>query len=180
MAEATRSINTQRAAEAAAREDRRRTVAAGLLAGLSLRDIARGLNVSLGTVQADAKAVRQEWAAERVQQYEALVTEEGARLDALMVRHWQAAVSGDVAAAAIVLKIIDRRCKLLGLDAAQRVELQASVSAQVDVRASVAWVQLRGRLVQALSAFPEAKVAVLAALTDGAGTSGEEVSDGSD
>jgi hypothetical protein len=38
------------------------------------------------------------------------------RLDMLQFAYWQAALSGDDKAANIVLKVIDRRCTLFGLD----------------------------------------------------------------
>jgi hypothetical protein len=38
------------------------------------------------------------------------------RLDALQARYWDAALDGDRQAAALVLRVIDRRCRLLGLD----------------------------------------------------------------
>jgi hypothetical protein len=39
-----------------------------------------------------------------------------ARLDALQAAYWPAAVAGDLAAAAFVLKVITRRCTVLGFD----------------------------------------------------------------
>ena len=42
---------------------------------------------------------------------------ESERLDALMAGHWSAAIAGDTDAARIVLGVIDRRTKLLGLNA---------------------------------------------------------------
>lgn len=42
---------------------------------------------------------------------------EGARLDRLQAAHWPAALRGDVKAAAICLRILERRARLFGLDA---------------------------------------------------------------
>lgn len=51
---------------------------------------------------------------------------EGARLDALHNAVWPAALAGDLPSVDRVLKISERRSKLLGLDAPQRVDLGAS------------------------------------------------------
>ncbi|MER6860724.1 hypothetical protein, partial [Streptomyces pilosus] len=49
---------------------------------------------------------------------------EGDRLDALLLAHWGAATSGeDPKAADLVLKIMDRRAKLMGLDMPVRAEV---------------------------------------------------------
>ena len=50
---------------------------------------------------------------------------EAARLDRLLMDHWGKAIQGDVAATRTVLSIMDRRAKLLGLDAPQRIDLTA-------------------------------------------------------
>ncbi len=51
--------------------------------------------------------------AEAVEEYREL---ELARLDALQAAHWPQAVAGSVRSADLVLRVIDRRIKLLGLD----------------------------------------------------------------
>jgi hypothetical protein len=57
------------------------------------------------------------------------------RLDHLLTAIWTAATSGDLQAQAGVLRIMDRRAKLLGLDAPQRIEDVIEVS---DAKASLA------------------------------------------
>ncbi|WP_280508828.1 hypothetical protein [Nocardia cyriacigeorgica] len=49
---------------------------------------------------------------------------EDARLDALLLAHWSAALRGDVKAAEFVGKLHDRRVKLHGLAAPQRVRVE--------------------------------------------------------
>ncbi len=48
------------------------------------------------------------------------------RLDRLHAAYWPAALQGDVQAAVTVLRIMDRRAKLLGLDAPARSEVRVS------------------------------------------------------
>lgn len=55
-------------------------------------------------------------------QLETLRAQEVARLDRLQAAHWMNALRGDARATEMVLKISDRRSKLLGLDAPQKVE----------------------------------------------------------
>ena len=51
---------------------------------------------------------------------------EGARLDALQAQWWPRAVGGNVQAARIMLKIMERRARLFGLDAPQRVNVNTN------------------------------------------------------
>lgn len=67
---------------------------------------------------------------ESVEQYRALELD---RLDRLQRGSWQAAVGGDPKAVASVLAILDRRCKLLGLDAPVKVDTTVTETTQVDV-----------------------------------------------
>ena len=46
------------------------------------------------------------------------------RLDALQVTYWQPAVQGNLRAADFILKVIDKRAKLLGLDAPVKVQAE--------------------------------------------------------
>ncbi|TSD98881.1 hypothetical protein FOV72_03760 [Gordonia rubripertincta] len=52
---------------------------------------------------------------------------EGDRLDALQAAAWDAAVSGDLDAIKTVLSVIDRRCRLFGLNAPMPVAVAAAV-----------------------------------------------------
>lgn len=48
---------------------------------------------------------------------------ECARLDALTAAHWQAAIGGDIDASKVLLQVIDRRAKLLGLNSPTGVQV---------------------------------------------------------
>ncbi|MEZ0053247.1 hypothetical protein ABIA30_004274 [Mycobacterium sp. MAA66] len=54
------------------------------------------------------------------------------RLDALTAAHWSAAIGGNTDASMIVLRVIDRRAKLLGLNAPQRVQVAPDELSHVD------------------------------------------------
>lgn len=101
-------------------EDRRRQVIALLLAGVSQKDAARTLNLSSDIISGDVKAIRQQWRAERSEDLNALIQLELSRLDRLQMGHWENAIRGGVQATDACLKIIDRRIRLLGLDAPER------------------------------------------------------------
>lgn len=98
---------------------RRVQVSAMTLGRRSQREIARRLNVSVGTVNADLKAVRAEWAERRLAAYEQWVEEELAVLDALQRSLLPLALQGNHAAADRVLSVMDRRARLIGLDRPQ-------------------------------------------------------------
>lgn len=105
----------------AAAERRERCVALRL-GGLPIRAIAAELRCSPGAVHAHLVHVLAEHragTAELVEQYRAV---EGARLEELHRAVWPAAVAGDLAAAMVALRIMERRARLFGLDAPTRVE----------------------------------------------------------
>lgn len=57
-----------------------------------------------------------------------------ARLDGLMVTLWPMARRGDLAAVDRVLKVMERRSKLLGLDAPQRHEMVTLDAVEAEIR----------------------------------------------
>ena len=90
------------------------------LAGASYRQI--GVQLSVSHVQAfrDVQRVLREIAKEPALEVRAV---ELGRLDKLMLAHWPRAIKGDVKATTMVLQIMDRRARLLGLDAPQRIDI---------------------------------------------------------
>lgn len=53
---------------------------------------------------------------------------EGQRLDQLQAAHWDAALSGDVDSTKVMLQVIDRRCKLFGLNAPMAVRVAPEIT----------------------------------------------------
>ena len=98
--------------------------------GASYREIAAELNVGLGTahryVEGQLRILREKTALEA----EHLITLECERLDKLQVAVWGKALGGDVRAGMAVLKIMERRAKLLGLDQCDRVRLHSNNAIQ--------------------------------------------------
>lgn len=101
------------------------------LAGMSYRQIAVRLNIAVSTAFAHVQRMIHEHAAEPAEEIRA---QELARLDRLLLAHWSAAVGdpnatppvpGDRDATRMVLQIMDRRARYLGLDAPVRVDLTA-------------------------------------------------------
>lgn len=99
-------------------KERERQVVKLTLAGASTGDIARALSLAESTVRRIRKQALEARAREAtpadVDELRAL---ELARLDELQAAHWTAARAGNTRSARVVLNCIDRRCKLLGLDA---------------------------------------------------------------
>lgn len=107
---------TTKAAEAE-REQRRAKVAANLLAGLSYRDIAEALDVSLSTVAGDAKLILNRWKKEQVSTVDRIRQVEDQRLQRAVNALWPKILAGDCEAIETYRKLAERRAKLLGLDA---------------------------------------------------------------
>ncbi|AJE32549.1 hypothetical protein B842_03480 [Corynebacterium humireducens NBRC 106098 = DSM 45392] len=117
---------------AAALAERRKRVLQARLEGRSFRAIADAEELSVSTVHDDyTRALGDIPRAEA----DSLRKVEGARLDALQAAVWEKAMLGNLDAGHQVLRIIDRRCRLFGLDAPQQVELSAG---DVDLDATVA------------------------------------------
>lgn len=122
-----------RARERLARAERRRWVAERNLAGLTQAEIAAELGLSAATVSSDIAAVREEWRRDaRGDLGEALARELAAlQRDERDVRERLDALEEDahcdrVRYYLLVLRFMERRARLLGLDAAQRIETSAS------------------------------------------------------
>ena len=90
------------------------------LAGASYRQIAQQLGVDVALAYRDVAKMIAEYASEPAGQVRKA---EVARLDKLMLAHWSEAIKGDYKATQMVLQIMDRRARLLGLDAPQRIDI---------------------------------------------------------
>lgn len=90
------------------------------IAGKSQSEIADILGVSQGYVSTMLKKVREERKEELVGDVEAHISNQAARLDAMLDALWEKVQAGDHKAIATSLAIEDRRAKLLGLDVMQR------------------------------------------------------------
>lgn len=106
-----------------ARTAERRTRAISMrLAGIDYETIARELGYSDRSAACkDVSRALEQRTKEQQQSADALRTAEVMRLDRLQLGLWSAAADGDPRAVETVIKVIDRRIKLLGLDQAQRV-----------------------------------------------------------
>jgi len=82
------------------------------------------------------------------------------RLDNLFRHAYQAVLEGEISAIDKCVRIMDRRAKLLGLDAPNKTEISGSLTASAE------WIELRGVLIKVLGEYPDAKQAVLAAITE--------------
>jgi len=94
------------------------------LAGASYRQIAVVLGVGVKTAWLDVNRALREYLTEPSDQVRAA---EVARLERLFMAHWPKAISGDKEATYTVLAIMDRRARLLGLDAPKRIDITAWV-----------------------------------------------------
>lgn len=100
----------------AEREERRKKIAANLLAGLDYRTMANALGVSIGTIAADVKILMGRWQKEQVGVMDQIVQLEVTRLDRALNAIWNKILDGDQGAINSMLRIMERRAKLLGLD----------------------------------------------------------------
>lgn len=97
-------------------EDRRKVVAANMLAGATYRDIAAELGVSTGTIANDFKQILKHWRKHYTRDIDEWVKIQLRRLDVLINAIWEDARNGDKQAIDRVLKLMERQEKLLGID----------------------------------------------------------------
>ena len=118
MAKKTTGKAAHRKAEAkAAIEQRRVKVAVALLQGLTYREIARALDVSIGTVSSDRRAIVREWRKHYTEKTDDWIEIQLRRLDVLLNAIWDDAQKGSLKHIDRVLKLIERQERLLGIGA---------------------------------------------------------------
>jgi hypothetical protein len=119
-----------------AKTAQRRTEAIKLrLAGVDFDTIATRLGyASRGAACTDINRALEQAVAEQTASADVLRHEELQRLDRLQAGLWTAAAGGDTKAVDSVLRIIDRRCKLLGLDAPQRHEVITMDAVEAEIK----------------------------------------------
>lgn len=124
-----------RTIEARARvEDRQVQVAELVLNGFSERQIARQLRTSPVTIHRDVVAVRKQWAEQRNATYETHIANQMQRLDQLERVIAREVAAGNLEAVDRALKILDRRARLLGLDAPTRHQVQVEDPISAEIR----------------------------------------------
>ena len=104
----------------AEREQRRKTVAVNLLSGLTYRQMAEPMGVSLGTISNDVKIILGRWRREHAADAERLME---ARFDRALNAIWNKVMDGDIPAINAMLKIEDQRAKLGGMYAPVKSEV---------------------------------------------------------
>lgn len=122
-------------AQRAATAERRSKAVAMRLAGIDYDTIATRLGyASRGAACTDINRALEANVAEQNHNADVLRQEELQRLDRLQAGVWAAAAGGDTKAVDTALKIIDRRCKLLGLDAPQRHEIVTMDAVEAEIK----------------------------------------------
>jgi DNA-binding NarL/FixJ family response regulator len=87
--------------------------------GMSLREIAQRLSVSHETIRKDINEIAKQYFEEARESHREIVAMDLLRLDEMTFGVWDKARSGDTKAIEAVLKIMERRAKMLGMDAQQ-------------------------------------------------------------
>lgn len=131
---------------------RREEVAALYLKGYHQQKIADHCNVSVATINLDLKTLQSEWRERAANDIDQRMSEELAKLDKVEATAWQAfeeskettetstqgmtvrSTAGDPRFLNIIQNCIDKRCKLLGIDAPSRLELSGKEGQPIEVR----------------------------------------------
>ena len=104
-----------------AAQERRRKAVELRRAGASYRQIGQQLDMAKSSVHKTVNVALDELKRDQDDQARLLQVQESDRLDRLQFNLWTRAVGGDVTAIQTVLKIMERRARLLGLDAPTKV-----------------------------------------------------------
>jgi len=99
-------------------EERRAKIAKLLIErpGIRLHEIATQFNISISMAHYDVKAIRAEWAQQRLSAYESRMLEDYARTDEAIAAIWPSVAAGKGWAIDRLCSLIQARMKLLGLD----------------------------------------------------------------
>ncbi|GAA4626917.1 hypothetical protein GCM10023196_037110 [Actinoallomurus vinaceus] len=122
-------------AQRAATAERRTKAIQLRLAGVDWQTIATNLGyASRGAACQDVTRALEAHLAEEKESVDSLREIELQRLDRLQAGAWSAAAAGDLRAIETVLRVVDRRCKLLGLDAPTKHEVRQvdGLDAEID------------------------------------------------
>jgi uncharacterized protein YerC len=123
-----RSDGTQRA-KALSAVERRAQIFEYVKAGSSYRDIGRKFGVSHVTIARDVRRTLQALHRTAIHDLDLYRQIELVRLDQLLQGIWLDAVAGNPGAVTLALRILERRARLLGLDAPTKIDIEARVRA---------------------------------------------------
>lgn len=119
--------------------------------GLTFEEIGRQLGVNKSTaynhVTEALKELRQD-ATENAEQVKAIELE---RLDTIYRNGFSALINGDLKGGDLCLRAMDRRARLLGLDAATKTEISGMLLASAE------WTAIKGVILEVLAQSPELK-----------------------
>jgi DNA-binding CsgD family transcriptional regulator len=149
-------------AEQALRKERRARAVELRIAGMSPHEIAERLGYHVNSVHADLRGALATPAQRTTEELEQLREIEIRRLDRLQVPFFYKALEGDAEALAAVLKVMERRARLLGLDAPTK---QHVVHTDVDAwRNSEEWQATVAAILEAARPHPLAGAAIFEAI----------------
>jgi hypothetical protein len=114
-------------------EMRRKVVAANLLAGLNYREMGDALGVSVGTIKTDVDIIIGRWQREQIATVAQYVALGERRLDRALNAIWPMVQDGKFPAIDRLLKIEERRAKMRGTDAPEKVEHSGSVTQRSEI-----------------------------------------------
>lgn len=115
--------------------ERRKSVAAGIKAGVSQADLARSLGVSGATITGDRQAILAEWRTSLVSDYQDAVVLAQVRLEEVLRGSYLGATRGEQRAANIFFAAYDRLARLLGTDQPLKVDVEMNNDAALGAMA---------------------------------------------
>lgn len=116
------------------RDARRRRVTAILLSGVANQTvIAAELGVNQGTISRDIRAIEAEWRQQSIADLAEARGQDLQRLDRLLAGIWDQARKGHLGAIDRVVKVLERRAKILGYDAPERMAILGELTATVEL-----------------------------------------------
>ena len=116
-----------RAAKRLAIYERRKLIAANLLSGKTEEEVATDLDCTVAAVKKDILAVRKLWEMDAVANIKSHKALDLRRLEESVAAIWEAVRTGDLPSIQTLIKLLDRKAKLMGEDAAQKVEQETTV-----------------------------------------------------
>lgn len=116
------------------REARRRRVTSILLSGVTNQTaIAEELGVGQATISRDIRFIEAEWRQEAVSNVAEAKGQDLQRLDRLIAGTWDQARKGHLGSIDRVVRLLERRAKMLGYDAPEQLNLGGDLTTKVEI-----------------------------------------------
>ena len=145
---------------------RREKVSSMLIARVNYRAIAKKLDVSLGTIASDVKAMFKRWNEEQIENINEQKLLDLALLDRSLTALYNGVQQGDTQKIATMVRVLERKAKMFGSDAPVQTHMKQEITGAIDVTARQDLQKHTPEELDELADLEDRKIAILEANHD--------------